>query len=102
MIFQTNQKYLSTNPEVNGGEIKSSSFSPLQGWAAMARSGDCIGRDERCVTKEEITWLQEAFDGNLVIPEERLAQNRERWKFSLIEKFIGHRVLDPELLARTL
>lgn len=42
------------------------------------------------------------FDENLVILKERLAQNREQWKFSLIGEFLGYRVMDPEFLTRTL
>lgn len=38
----------------------------------------------------------------MVILEERLARNKDQWKFSLIEKFLDHKVLDPEFLARTL
>lgn len=41
------------------------------------------------------------FKETLVLSEERLMKNRE-WKFSLLGKFLGNRVMDPEFLTRTL
>lgn len=68
----------SANPMANGAEIKSSSFSSLQGWAMVARSGGRVGHDERRVTKEKIAQLQEVFDENLVIPKECFVRNKEK------------------------
>lgn len=63
--------------------------------------GGHLGHDERLATKE-IARLQEKSDKNLVVSDEYLARNRAQWKFSLIEKFLGHRVLSTEFLARTI
>lgn len=56
-------------------------YSPIKGWASVTRNGGRFGGNERCVTDEEVAQLQQVFNETLVIPEERLAKNREQWKF---------------------
>lgn len=54
------------------------------------------------VTKEKVAHLLQVFNEILVIPEEKLVRNRKQRQYSLIEKFLGNRGLDPEFLARPL
>lgn len=65
-----------------------------------ARSRGRVGHDDQCGIKEEIVQLQKVFDDNLVIPEECFARNRQ--KFFLIGKLLGHRFFNPEFMVRSL